>query len=89
LDRSDTAATNTSKHGNIEDDPRYAPQDARLNKVYLALRAKLSPAKKEQLKQLERDFLSRRDRLKDNSDSFFALTEQQIAILQQMLDATR
>jgi hypothetical protein len=85
----DSSSTNAVGNGNIEDDPRYSPLDTRLNKVYSALRARLSPGKREQLKQLERDFLDRRDRLKDNPDSFFAFTEQQISILQQMLNATR
>jgi uncharacterized protein YecT (DUF1311 family) len=85
----DNSAVNAEKNGNIEDDPRFAPLDARLNKVYSALRAKLSPGKRDQLKQLERDFLERRDQVKDKPDSFFALTEQQIAILQQMLNAIR
>lgn len=88
-DTAEVGTTNsiTSKHGNIENDPRYAPQDARLNSVYTALRARLSPIKREQLKQLERDFLNRRDQLKDKPDAFFALTEQQIGILQQMLSS--
>ncbi len=85
----DSSSTDAMPNANIEDDPRYATLDTRLNKVYSALRAKLSPAKREQLKQLERDFLDRRDRLKDNPDRFFALTEQQITALQQMLSAIR
>jgi uncharacterized protein YecT (DUF1311 family) len=84
-----TANSITNKHGNIEEDPRYAPQDARLNNVYSALRAKFSPAKREQLKQLERDFLNRRDQLRDDPDAFFALTEKQVGILQQMLNSVR
>jgi hypothetical protein len=39
------------------------------------------------LRQMEREFLSRRERLRSNPDGFFAFTEQQIATLQQMLDA--
>lgn len=85
----DNSAVNSRKNGNIADDPRYAPLDARLNNVYSALRAKLPPGKRDQLKQLEHDFLDRRDQLKDNPDSFFALTEQQIAVLQQMLNGIR
>jgi uncharacterized protein YecT (DUF1311 family) len=85
----DHSAVDAERIGNIADDPRYAPLDARLNKVYSALRAKLSPGKRDQLKQLERDFLDRRDQAKDNPDNFFALTEQQIAVLQQMLNAVR
>ena len=85
----DHSAVGAERSGNIADDPRYAPLDARLNKVYSALRAKLSPGKRDQLKQLERDFLDRRDQVKDNPDSFFALTEQQIAVLQQMLNGVR
>jgi hypothetical protein len=85
----DNSPVEAVRNGNIADDPRYAPLDARLNKVYSTLRAKLSPGKREQLKQLERDFLDRRDQLKDNPDSFFALTEQQISVLQQMLNAAR
>jgi hypothetical protein len=85
----DNSEVNGERNGNIADDPRFAPLDARLNKVYSALRAKLSPGKRDQLKQLERDFLDRRDQVKDNPDSFFALTEQQIAVLQQMLNAIR
>ena len=90
-DTSEAATTNgiTNKNGNIEDDPRYAPPDARLNNVYSALRAKCSPAKREQLKQMERDFLNRRDQLRNDPDAFFALTEKQIEILQQMLNAVR
>ena len=85
----DHSAVDAESNGNIVDDPRYAPLDARLNKVYSALRAKLSAGKRDQLKQLERDFLDRRDQVKDNPESFFALTEQQIAVLQQMLNAVR
>ena len=84
-----TANSITNKHGNIEEDPRYGPQDARLNNVYSALRAKFSPAKREQLKQLERDFLNRRDRLWNDPDAFFALTDKQVGILQQMLNSVR
>jgi hypothetical protein len=69
---------------NIREDPRYAPLDARLNKVYSALRSNLSAAKKEELKRLEKDFLSRRDQLQGDPDAFFALTEKQIGILEQM-----
>jgi uncharacterized protein YecT (DUF1311 family) len=83
---SDASPPSKTTNENIENDPRYAPLDVRLNKVYSALRPKLSPTKREELKQLERDFLNRRDQLKDNPDSFFALTEQQIAKLQEMLD---
>jgi hypothetical protein len=39
------------------------------------------------LRQMEREFLSRRERLRNNPDGFFAFTEQQISTLQQMLDA--
>ena len=85
----DTTKGITNEHGDIETEPRYAPQDARLNKVYSALRAKLSPMKREQLKQMERDFLNRRDQLKNNPDAFFGLTDQQIGILQQMLSSVR
>jgi hypothetical protein len=53
------------------------------------LRVRLSPGQREQLRQLEREFLSRRERLRNNRDGFFALTEQQISTLQQMLDAVR
>jgi hypothetical protein len=90
-DTTDASTTNsiTNKHGNIEEDPRYARQDARLNNVYSALRSKFSPAKREQLKQLERDFLNRRDQLRDDPDAFFALTEKQIGILRQMLNSVR
>ena len=73
---SDQSTLEAKKNGNIADDPRYAPLDARLNKIYSALRAKLPQGKKDQLKQLERDFLDRRDQQRDNPDSFFALTEQ-------------
>jgi hypothetical protein len=73
--------------GTIENDPRYAPLDYRLNEVYSALRARLSPAKREQLRQLERAFLSRREQVRNNPNGFFALTEQQISTLQQMLNA--
>ena len=73
-----------SNAGNIREDPRYAPLDARLNKVYSALRSNLSPAKKEELKRFEKDFLSRRDQLQADPDAFFALTEKQIGILEQM-----
>lgn len=86
-------ASNASLIGNaaarVEDDPRYGPLDARLNAVYSTLRAKLPPAKREELKQFEREFLARRDRAKDNADAFFALTEQQVDALQQTLDALR
>ena len=85
----DHSAVGAERNGNIADDPRYASLDARLNKIYSALRAKLPQGKKDQLKQLERDFLDRRDQQRDNPDSFFALTEQQIAVLQQMLNAIR
>jgi len=90
-DTTESATTNgiTNRHSNIEDDPRYVAQDARLNNVYSALRAKVSPAKREQLKQMERDFLSRRDHLSDDPDAFFALTEKQIETLQQMLNSVR
>jgi hypothetical protein len=71
----------------VENDPRYAPVDGRLNEVYSALRSRLSPSKREQLRQMEREFLSRRERLRNNPDGFFAFTEQQISTLQQMLDA--
>ena len=70
--------------GNIEEDSRYAPMDARLNRVYSALRSTLSPAKKEDLKGLEKDFLDRREKLRGDPDAFFALTEKQIGILEQM-----
>jgi uncharacterized protein YecT (DUF1311 family) len=63
--------------------------DYRLNKVYAALRGRLSPVRREQLRQSEREFLVRRDRLRNNREAFFALTEQQISTLQQMLDALR
>ena len=76
----------SSDHQDVKDDPRYAPLDAKLNEVYAKLRARLSPARRDQLKQFESDFINRRDRLRDNPDSFFALTEQQIGALQQMLD---
>jgi uncharacterized protein YecT (DUF1311 family) len=85
----DSLPVDARRNGNITDDPRYAPLDTRLNQVYSALRAKLPPGKREQLKQLERDFLDRRDQLKDNPDSFVALTEQQISVLQQMLNGIR
>jgi uncharacterized protein len=77
------------ERGPIENDPRYAPLDYRLNEVYSALRARLSPGQREQLRQVEREFLTRRDRLRNDRDGFFALTEQQISTLQQMLDAVR
>jgi hypothetical protein len=85
----DSSPVDARRNGNIADDPRYGPLDTRLNKVYSALRAKLPPGKREQLKQLERDFLDRRSQLQDNPDSFFALTEQQISVLQQMMNAIR
>jgi len=72
------------KAGSIGEDPRYAPMDARLNKAYSALRSSLSLAKKEDLKRLEKDFLSRRDQLQGDPDAFFALTEKQIGLLEQM-----
>jgi hypothetical protein len=75
--------------GKIENDPRYEPLDFRLNQIYGALRSKLSPAKREQLRQSEREFLGRRDRLRNNPEAFFAVTEQQISTLQQMFDALR
>jgi hypothetical protein len=84
-----TAGTPVPVGRKIESDPRFAPLDRRLNAVYSTLRTKLSPAKREQLKQFERDFISRRDRLRNNPDGYFALTEQQIATLQQMLDARK
>jgi hypothetical protein len=89
--KSDDVSTGSAVHegGRIENDPRYAPLDYRLNEVYATLRSRLSSAKREQLRQLEREFLSRRDRLRNNPDGFFALTEQQISTLQQMLDALR
>lgn len=74
---------------NIEDDPRFKPLDDRLNRVYSNLRSKLSPARREQLKQFERDFINQRDRLKNNPDGYFALTEQQISTLERMLDAAQ
>jgi hypothetical protein len=75
--------------GKIENDPRYAPLDLRLNQVYAALRSRLFPARREQLRQSEREFLRHRDQLRNNREAFFALTEQQISTLQQMLDALR
>jgi hypothetical protein len=69
---------------NVRDDPRYAPLDARLNKIYSAVRSKLSPAKKEELKQLELEFLNQREKLVNSPDAYFALTEKQIATLEQM-----
>jgi Protein of unknown function (DUF1311). len=83
---SDSSAPSKVTKSNIENDSRYVPLDARLNRVYSALRAKLSPVKREELRQLERDFINPRDQLKDDPDRFFALTEQQITALQQMLD---
>lgn len=65
----------------IQDDPRYAPLDAKLNRVYSVVRAKLSSSQKEDLKQLELDFLRRREGLKNDPDAYFAATEQQIATL--------
>jgi hypothetical protein len=89
--QSDSISTVPSlpERGPIENDPRYAPLDDQLNEVYSALRVRLSPGQREQLRQLEREFLSRRERLRNNRDGFFALTEQQISTLQQMLDAVR
>jgi hypothetical protein len=86
----DSSTTSTSVDaGKIENDPRYAPLDYRLNQVYAALRSRLSPTRREQLRQSEREFLRRRDQLRNNREAFFALTEQQISTLQQMLDALR
>jgi hypothetical protein len=80
-------SSHPSEIQNIEDDPRFKPLDDRLNQVYSSLRSKLSPPRREQLKQFERDFISQRDHLKNNPDGFFALTEQQIAALERMLNA--
>ena len=81
------AIANPSKQ--IESDPRYAPQDARLNQVYAALRSKLSPAKREKLRLMERDFLDRREHFRGDPDRFFSVTEEQIALLRQMLQAAK
>jgi uncharacterized protein YecT (DUF1311 family) len=72
-------------HPNVEDDPQYAPLDLKLNEVYGKLRAKLPSTKRDELKKFEADFIDRRDRLRGNPAAFFALTEQQIAALEQML----
>jgi uncharacterized protein len=66
----------------IKDDPRYAPLDTKLNRVYSVVRAKLSSSQKEDLRQLELDFLNRREDLKNDPDAYFAATEQQITTLQ-------
>jgi uncharacterized protein YecT (DUF1311 family) len=89
--QSEASSTNSKSvdTGKIENDPRYASSDLRLNQVYAALRSRLSPARREQLRLSEREFLRRRDQLRNNREAFFALTEQQISILQQMLDALR
>jgi hypothetical protein len=71
----------------ITADPRYAPTDARLNRIYTSLRSILSPAKKEDLRRLEKEFLNRRDHLRGDPDAFFALTEKQIVILEQMRES--
>jgi hypothetical protein len=71
---------------NVRDDPRYAPLDSRLNKVYSAVRSKLSPARKEELKQLELDFLKQREKLESDPNAYFAFTEKQIATIEQMRD---
>jgi Domain of unknown function (DUF4852) len=78
-----------SEGESIQDDPRFKPLDDRLNQVYSSLRSRLSPSRREQLKQFERDFITQRDRLKSNPDGYFALTEQQIATLEKMLDAAQ
>ena len=66
----------------IRDDLRYAPLDAKLNRVYALFRAKLSSSQREDLKQLELDFLNRREALKNDPDAYFAATEKQITTLQ-------
>jgi hypothetical protein len=71
----------------ITADPRYGPTDARLNRIYTSLRSILSPAKKQDLKRLEKEFLNRRDQLRGDPDAFFALTEKQISVLEQMRDS--
>jgi hypothetical protein len=71
---------------NIRDDPRYAPLDTRLNKVYSAVRSKLSSVRKEELKQLKLDFLNQREKLVNNPDTYFGLTQKQIATLEEMRD---
>jgi hypothetical protein len=70
------------KARDIQDDPRYAPLDAKLNRVYSVVRVRLSSSQKEDLRQLELDFLNRREGLKNDPDAYFAATEQQITTLQ-------
>jgi uncharacterized protein YecT (DUF1311 family) len=77
-----SSASSTEDMQGVEDDPRYKPSDDRLNEVYSSLRAKLSPGRREQLKQLERSFLNQRDQLKNDPEAYFALTEKQIATLE-------
>jgi uncharacterized protein YecT (DUF1311 family) len=79
-------ASDTLDHPNVEDDPQYAPLDLKLNEVYGKLRAKLPSTKRDELKKFEADFIDRRDRLRGNPAAFFALTEQQIAALEQMIN---
>jgi hypothetical protein len=66
----------------IQDDPRYAPMDAKLNRVYAAVRSQKSGAAREALKQQELEFLYDRETLKRNPDAYFSFTEKRIAELQ-------
>jgi hypothetical protein len=75
--------------GPLQDYPRYAPLDARLNKAYSTVRSTLSPEKKDELKHFEMDFLNRREKLREDPDAFFALTEKQITLLQGMVGAAQ
>ncbi|MBV9997937.1 MAG: DUF1311 domain-containing protein [Verrucomicrobia bacterium] len=61
--------------------------DERLNEVYLSLRARLSPARREQLRESEREFLNDRDRCRENPDLYFQRTEEQITSLEERLNA--
>ncbi|HEY0793379.1 MAG TPA: hypothetical protein VGD78_20120 [Chthoniobacterales bacterium] len=79
----------TGNTQNIEDDPRYRSSDDRLNQVYSTLRTRLSPGSRDQLKQLERNFLNQRERLKNDPEAYFAFTEQQIAKLEGMLNGAK
>jgi hypothetical protein len=76
----------SANRGGIQDDPRYAPLDAKLNSVYSALRNRISPGRKDVLKRMEIAFLRRRESFEKDPNAYFAFTEQQIAILERMLN---